>query len=595
MILDDQQNDPNQISVIIPVPDSPDNDYGLLLLPKDDFAIELGLKNKALLENDFYKIVENESSDALPVGDFDGDNVLYHLMKAHDYYLSLAIKTGAPTANFNHKITVRVRVDHDFNSVEHFSQKLWYDNSCYITNHPDNGYDSEIWFFVRKAVWNKLDWYSIAMNTGSAVMTKNYMNIGNILPDVVNKYSGGIDTAKLPNVIYHENFHWASDYPNVIPMPDSGNQVGEDYANYFGSSLGGKPTIAELKEFSGRNYTRHYQKVHAVKDPGDNAANPMAYNSQPFVPSLFWQFRDKLGQARGDELVYRSLKFIRGGIFETLIPAAILDAVHEQKDLTPDEVSFVEDQIKTYTTSFVNLQKYFYNDLVIQSDPGTLAIEANITDAVHYEDAQIKGLVNTLREEGVEVTSEDEAKFGLIAAQLKTVSREPGFARKVLRVLGHAGIKVGEIAAYSANAAGAVLNAPVHFATELSVSSATGHSMGNFNNEKLSNQLIGAAGGLGALYYLDVGLSLVGNPLPLSLSLTGVMIVETVICTNANTTKKVELKNFCAHNEKVISSIYGVSDKAGDVSGLAIHRGFMNITHIFHRSHNAIDTTSKQN
>src|SRR4051812_20527425 len=81
-------------------------DYGLLILPKEYFSEKLGtVKYGDRLENDFFKVVEEEGETALPLSDLDGRNVFYHLNKARDFFLQLDSHNIA----LWRKQTVRVR------------------------------------------------------------------------------------------------------------------------------------------------------------------------------------------------------------------------------------------------------------------------------------------------------------------------------------------------------------------------------------------------------------------------------------------------------------------------------------------------------
>src|SRR6185437_2213410 len=95
-----------RICVVVPVPDSPNDDYGLLSMAPQDFVNKTELNDPTKLENQYFQIVGDQGSDTLPVGDFDGDNVLYHLMVARNYYANLAANSGFADPALDRKVVV---------------------------------------------------------------------------------------------------------------------------------------------------------------------------------------------------------------------------------------------------------------------------------------------------------------------------------------------------------------------------------------------------------------------------------------------------------------------------------------------------------
>src|SRR5690242_3993015 len=89
------QENQNPTAVVVPVPrgdrqGQSEDGYGLMLEPQSELVQRLFLKDPTKLENDWFTVVENEDSTPLPVTDFDGRNVLFHLTKAAQYYSKLA-------------------------------------------------------------------------------------------------------------------------------------------------------------------------------------------------------------------------------------------------------------------------------------------------------------------------------------------------------------------------------------------------------------------------------------------------------------------------------------------------------------------------
>src|SRR5579885_3631469 len=142
-------------------PYTADNGYGILTMSQEELETALGVpKGAKTLENDAFKVVENQSETALPITDFDGRNVLYHLMEARAYYMGLAQKTGVPSQAFSRKITVRVRVDVQPNPFLKFSKVPHANDSGYM---PFAG-APELWFFVRKSGFHGFSLYDFFTN-----------------------------------------------------------------------------------------------------------------------------------------------------------------------------------------------------------------------------------------------------------------------------------------------------------------------------------------------------------------------------------------------------------------------------------------------
>jgi hypothetical protein len=358
----------NNTAVVTSVSESADSDYGLLVMPSTEFSNVTSETTPGKLENDYFNILDNEGTETLSNTDFDGDNVFYHLTKARAYYARLAENSGFSDSAFTRKINVRVRVTEYYNPSTHFTKKLAYNDARYIPaedpidaelnkDSSTGQWNQEIWFQSRKGILNmkKSDWAELAINSGISGTTGSWASLPVTIPlEIYEHYNAGLDPAKLPNVIYHECFHYVTDAEGYFPMASEGNPVAEDYANYFGSSINGKPEIAELNEFSSGFYKRSYKKIKDVKDTKESL-----YNATSFGPSMFWQIQKWLGRDRADQLIWNSLRYLKGSSKHTDVPKALSLAVQNDSALSADEVSEIQELLSAHQKSYENLEKKF--------------------------------------------------------------------------------------------------------------------------------------------------------------------------------------------------------------------------------------------
>ena len=346
--------------------------FDLVIFSKEELKALLGLKDDTL-ENNSFKIVEGggpsvllppdpvtglsaqkpveqvqkefAAERALPITDFDGRNVLYHLMVARDYYTSFDSANPA----VQRKTKVRVRVPTDYNVVSHAAQAPRCNNSRYIYADYKDRWDGEIWFHVPNKVEDSQE--TTILKTAlerlhvSYGPTTEYPN-GQVLgvelsipigaPFVDHWQDIGMDLAKVPSVIYHEAFHWASDDPNYDVGTDKttstdgypftgvteGNPLAEDFANYFGTVLNGKPQIAELQAYVEPTRMRDFSGVEPIdqtalkpiKDAAVNGRSKMAvpYNYTNFIPQLLWGLRKSAPDAQKfDQVAWRVMRKVK--------------------------------------------------------------------------------------------------------------------------------------------------------------------------------------------------------------------------------------------------------------------------------------------
>jgi len=692
-LIKDQPQD--RVAVMTSAADSADDGYGILSMSRADFAQQLSLDDPAKLENAYFKVVEAEGTDALAVGDFDGDNVLYHMMHARAYYAKLAQASGFPDAALDpataRKIVVRVRMQNNYNAVLHFAAQSDYDNSRYIPAEPpttqminemnkgnfqssysqlmtDLGCDAsqgadmncpndcqdmsaalsksatavkmsknfigpykkfladlngvlaspnpcpvkmsainaaytkalatvdiapwnqEILFDEKKTVMAPVDWYSLATSAGFAASTEDWVSLSATPLQLVDGYNGGIDGEKIPDVIYHETFHYASDAPGLFVMASEGNPVAEDYANYFGSSINGRPEMAEIDEFSGRAYKHEYKKIPEIKDTA-----PSKYNATSFGTALFWSIRNQLGQDRADQLVWNSLHYLDGSSLHLDVPTAVSAAAHADAALTPDEVSMIDNLLEKYHQSYVNLE--------IKFNPGEaqkLLDAETVKKAGSAQADQLKKIPGELQANGVDLDPDTAAHISDVADSLKAESAKPGFRSKVVSVLNEISrtMKITEIDTAKAigitgDVVSAAGNAPVNFGTDLVSSIIMGHGMltgvelatGKYagRDKGLEAELVGAAGGVATTYYSYAGLAALGFSFTniVSTSAFGVVFVSSEVCARANLKGKSSLDRYCLENAKLANTINSDTARAGATLGTKVHLELLKIGQFF--------------
>ncbi|HUP55863.1 MAG TPA: hypothetical protein VM598_00310, partial [Bdellovibrionota bacterium] len=448
---------------------SPDG-YALLSMPLADLEARLELTRTGVLENAFFKVVENKGTEALPVSDFDGRNVLYHLMQSRAYFKSLADRTGVAAPQLDQKITVRVRVTWEPNPILIFSQKPKFNDSGYRPFRTGR----EIWMQARDSHFKRFDLYSYLTGAGFAIISGTWWSLGlDTVTQAYRNYDAGLDGAKIPTVVWHEAFHWAADSAALYPVVWSHQPTGEDLANYFASSQGDRPAVAELGEFASRFYRRDYRKLRPIKN-----FRASAYNSMAFVPSLLWEFRRWLGKERADALVWRAIPLLQGSVLESDLAAALAASARADTSLSVAEKAKVVAALEKNLRSFHILDQVFGNASLEETpapgggaDPAALVAELSeeeIKRAALEQADELATIPVELKELGLPLSASEEATLRTEIDQLKRDAGKPGFKSRVLgslRAIGHAvataGIYAGQGVGYASEAARAAMGAPL--------------------------------------------------------------------------------------------------------------------------------------
>ena len=592
----------SSIGVIVPVSD---RDFGLLVQSREEFSRKLALSEPLHLETPVFKLVENASDEALPIDDFDGANVLVHLLEARQRYQILGDTTGLRSPVLDRKTVVRVRVDAAYNLATHFAQQHTYNDDRYIPGHRSGRWGQEIWFHARKTVFNTHRLHELAQSAGLSGFAHDWLGLGVLLPlQLYQRTDTGMDGAKIPSAIYHEAFHWATDAEGFFPMAAEGNPVAEDYARYFSSSLQGRASSEDVGEFTSRLYRRDYSKIRPIRN-----TEPTNYNASAFGPSVFWQIRRSLGAERADRLLWSSMRYLHGDFRETEVPVAVLAAARQDQELTSVEIRKIADLFRENAQSYVNLErKTGYAGPApspraredLRTRISGLSNEA-LAEAAVRETQGIRQLPEELGEEGVTLTPEEATGFSKIADSLQAEAHKPGFSAKVTHVLGRIGRgfeKAGLGAAKGLGLIGsgvyAALAAPLVFGTDFTatVIHGPGHEViarSSLAHPGIAEELEGGAGGLASYYFAFVGLNAVGyaTAAPFLSTSLGAIIANLVVCRHVSLAPEhlqeaepfTEREQYCRANAKLMSAITGNIARAGARAGGKIHSVFKKPTH----------------
>lgn len=309
------------------------------------------LESQTSFDGKYFKIVMGKSDEAVQFSDEDNAmraaHVYYHLSRARQYFVSLP---GANLEHLNKKTTIRLDLTNVFDPFAKFAHDEFQpDYNTAVTIPPSDDqrletippWHSEIWFRPMKIIRNAdatnriaaaLDDTQVRRNLQVTVLEYqlNQMlfegittaTLGNLfndntlltvgvgllaiefMPAIIRlsgklfKTSFYIDTAMIPEIIYHEYSHLAlSDHIDLHSTP-----VIEGYANYFAGQISGKghwgngPAMYSLDQ--GRNAF--------AKDLYSFSVESNLFATSSFVFKTLWGLK-KLFHERGtDHLLYAS-------------------------------------------------------------------------------------------------------------------------------------------------------------------------------------------------------------------------------------------------------------------------------------------------
>jgi hypothetical protein len=296
------------------------------------------------LENSSFKVVRFDPvllnsgarelrNDCLPIADFDGRNVLYHLMKAKHFFEGLPRAKELLSAR--KQIIVRVNADRKWSRPDHYGLATEYNNAYYFPADIDGRWNQELWFYKpKRTVMTK----RILVETVLSLLPKPalYNSAAALiaLPLLIESNTDiGLDSAKDPSVIYHEAFHWASDDPELFKASAFGRPIGESFSNYFAASILGKPVVGGLRSFVDRKRSRNIGKLRMVGSRNVKRAQKNALSQareinvhlrSPFGAAVFWEIRKQLGRERTDAIIWQAIRVLGPNGRFSAIPGAIL-------------------------------------------------------------------------------------------------------------------------------------------------------------------------------------------------------------------------------------------------------------------------------
>ena len=368
----------------------------------DHFRVVWKKEEETLTLDRIDRIVEEEKTiyknDPLWQADRDAEtirlmaaNVLYHAEAAHRYFTETL---ASPEVKNLEQIVIRLDLTNKFSEFERFANDNYqpqFNNALSIEGgtplkpRPGVGpWKREIWFRPEKkipigeilaqlpedptnaqiraarqqlypmqidlgirntlyaAFQSRLDSAgyveSVTRQAGTFVLMEGAFQVLKVVNRLIIPQKFYLDTAMVPEIIYHEFSHIAlSDFMH----PDLSTPVNEGMADFFAANIGGRPQLAKkIKEYAtsiGKNGKKRqfFQIEH----------ESLGKAQSDFVLSLLWGLRDVVGPDAAVDLVYGARKFlttkdsdIRTGLVgaliqscETACPAPFRDrlAIHE--------------------------------------------------------------------------------------------------------------------------------------------------------------------------------------------------------------------------------------------------------------------------
>ncbi len=329
-----------------------------------NFKIVLKKEDQVLLRD-----TDPESTDL----NLKAENVLYHAEKAHDFFLNVL---KSDEVALMEQVVVRLEISNGYDRRGHFTNDAYnpeYNNAVSINGKLANPVSSvtpwmrEIWFRPKKEISEKALYdqlpndpnreavrearrsilpfeidnsvreltYALASTPfsetnllssfvrqgGTFLVLEGALQATRLLNQLTIPKMYYIDTAMVPEIIYHEYSHIAlSDYLK----PDTSTPVIEGMADYFAAAIGNDPMLAaKIKMFSTamKKNGRKKQEFQIAFEGKDRS-------NADFVLSLLWGLRDEFGEEMTNRLVFESRKFlstessdIRSGLLGALFNA----------------------------------------------------------------------------------------------------------------------------------------------------------------------------------------------------------------------------------------------------------------------------------
>lgn len=311
--------------------------------------------DSACLENRHFKLVEFKPLDesdrprglageCLGIEDFDGRNALFHLTKAAQFFERLA---GPDSRKRLQQIMVRVRADRMWSRPDHFGLRGEFNNAHYFPADAQGRWGAEIWFLKPRA---SMRWQGLLRDAGWAAGPHTLVALPFVLPLALERNTDiGMDSVKVPSIIYHEACHWFAEVAGALPASAFSQPLGDAFADYFAASLHGAPRVGSLESFIDSRYAKNLARVRLVTDrrargSARAASNEFfAHEGSPLVPSLLWSIRAVLGGERTDRLAWRTLLELGESPKFVDFRGALLDAL--SGEATPQEYESIREEL----------------------------------------------------------------------------------------------------------------------------------------------------------------------------------------------------------------------------------------------------------
>ncbi len=320
--------------------------------------INLNFSTPPPLENSDFKVIMAESNQTALLNDFDGRNVLFHLMYARNYFLKLDPKNPV----LNRKLIVRVHMDKEFNEETHFGSRSLRNRSGYFPAHYLGAFDNEFLFY-RQGTYINLP--AILISSALSLLNLPYGPLISVPISLNRNKNQGFDSARQPYSIYHEAFHWVTDRPGYFQLLRNGAPVAEDYATYFGASILGQHKTHGLESYSDSKNIRDLTKIKKIKK--SSGRPEIDYNTARFIPTIFWKIRQWIGADEADRLIYQTIPLVGNQGFPSDVALA-LRKVFENHPQSQKVFKLLDN----YECSFFDANSYFeyyYKEILGKASP----------------------------------------------------------------------------------------------------------------------------------------------------------------------------------------------------------------------------------
>ena len=358
------------------------------------------LKKKNCFESKFFKIVLAKSSKPLCLDHIDeklklkAATTYYHLSKAREYFLS---EHNSDYVRSLEQIVVRLDLTNGFHELGHFkndNHKPQYNNALTIPSgegYPNRGIDSwdkEIWFRPSKKVHiseidasttynsfqqifksfrsqihmttlqrflsdtirqlegnsnvvNQFSTENLLRTSGASILIELAFQSGPWLERFIQRKWYHLETALIPEIIYHEYAHVALSDHLVV---SHSTPVIEGMADFFAGKISGHDELAthikKYNTFSGKkaDNKKRYREIFETTGMANT----------DFVFGLLWNLENVIGKHTSENLVYNLRTRIQT---DSTIADELLWAVFDECD----------EHCENFSQIRYDLYKYFYS------------------------------------------------------------------------------------------------------------------------------------------------------------------------------------------------------------------------------------------